>query len=176
MSWFLAALVVVVLIGFLLSWTATRVDRLHHRLEGAQSALEAQLYRRSGEALEVATSGLLDPASSLLLAEAAREARSASEEARESAESNLTKALAAAFADPETRVELLQQPGADELLGELWAACRRVEMARRFHNDTVATTRALRSKKLVRWFRLAGHAQMPQTIELDDTPPPGLAP
>lgn len=176
MSWFLAALVVLVLIGFLLSWTATRVDRLHNRLEGARSALEAQLYRRSGEALEVATSGLLDPASSLLLAEAAREARSASEETRESAESNLTKALFAAFEDSDTRAELARRPGAEELLGELWGACRRVELARRFHNDTVATARALRSRKLVRWFRLAGHAPMPQTIELDDTPPPGLSP
>lgn len=176
MTWFLAALVVVVLIGFLLSWTATRIDRLHFRLEGARSALDAQLYRRSAEALEVATSGLLDPATSLLLAEAASEARSASEAEREVAESNLTKALAAAFADPEVRVELSRRPGAEELLAELWGACRRVELARRFHNDTVATTRALRSRRLVRWFRLAGHAKLPETIELDDTPPPGLSP
>jgi hypothetical protein len=176
MSWFLAGLVVLVLIGFLLSWTATRVDRLHNRLEGARSALEAQLYRRSGEALEVATSGLLDPATSLVLAEAAREARSAPDASRESAESNLTKALTAVFPVPEVRQELAQRPGADELLAELWGACRRVELARRFHNDTVATTRALRSRRLVRWFRLAGHASMPETIELDDTPPPGLSP
>lgn len=176
MTWLLAGLIVIVLVGFLLSWTATRVDRLHNRLEGARSALEAQLYRRSGEALEVATSGLLDPATSLVLAEAAREARSAAAEERERAESNLTKALAAAFPEPEVRLELAQRPGADELLAELWGACRRVELARRFHNDTVATTRALRSRRLVRWFRLAGRAPLPQTIEMDDAPPPGLSP
>ena len=176
MTWVLAAAVVVILIGFLLSWRATRIDRLHARIEGARSALEAQLYRRSGVALEVATSGLLDPATSLVLAEAAGRARSAPEAEREAAESELTASLTAAFAEPGLRRELAERPGAEELLDELWAACRRVEMARRFHNDTVATTRALRTRRLVRWFRLAGHAAMPQTIEMDDRPPAGLAP
>lgn len=176
MTWTLIGVVVVILIGFYLSWTATRADRLHNRVEAAFAALEAQLYRRSGVALEVATAGLLDPASSLVIADAAGLARSAEPAEREAAESNLTRALALAFDDPETRAELSRRPGADELLAELWAACRRVELARRFHNDIVANARTLRARRVVRWLRLAGRARLPETVELDDTPPPGLTP
>jgi hypothetical protein len=45
---------------------------------------------------------------------------------------------------------------------------RRVQLARRFHNDVVVSTRDLRHRRLVTWFRLAGHAPMPTTIELED--------
>jgi hypothetical protein len=45
---------------------------------------------------------------------------------------------------------------------------RRVQLARRFHNDIVVTTRELRRRRLVTWLRLAGHAPMPDTIELED--------
>jgi hypothetical protein len=32
----------------------------------------------------------------------------------------------------------------------------------------------VRRKPTVRWFRLAGHAELPTTIEFDDELPPGL--
>jgi hypothetical protein len=41
-------------------------------------------------------------------------------------------------------------------------------MARRFHNDVVVSTRTLRRRRLVRYLHLAGHAPMPDTVELDD--------
>jgi hypothetical protein len=41
-------------------------------------------------------------------------------------------------------------------------------MARRFHNDIVVSTRELRRRRLVTWLRLAGHAPLPGTIELED--------
>ena len=50
------------------SWRAGRIDRLHARVDMARAALDATLLRRSSVALELATSGLLDPATSLLLA------------------------------------------------------------------------------------------------------------
>ena len=56
------------LIGVYVSWRAGRIDRLHVRVDMAQAALDATLLRRSSVALELATSGLLDPATSLLLA------------------------------------------------------------------------------------------------------------
>lgn len=174
MDWVLVAIIVVAAIGVYLSWTAGRLDRLHARLEAARSALDAQLYRRSAVALEVATSGMLDPATALLVADAAHRARSGGDEERELVESDLSKALAAAFPDVETCEQLARQPGASALLAELGAACRRVEMARRFHNDAAATARVLRSRRLVRVFRLAGHAPMPETVEMDDAPPAGL--
>ena len=174
MTWVFIVVAVVAIIGVYLSWTAGRLDRLHARVDGSRASLEAQLFRRSGVAIEVATSGLLDPATAILVADAANRARSAPDDEREVAESDLSKALAAVFAEPEVVAELAAEPGANQLLSELGAACRRVEMARRFHNDTVASTRVLRSKRLVRWFRLAGYAKLPDMVELDDTQPAGL--
>ena len=52
--------------------------------------------------------------------------------------------------------------------GELSLAMRRVQLARRFHNDIVVSTRDLRRRRLVTWLRLSGHAPMPSTIELED--------
>ena len=57
-------------IGVYVSWRAGRIDRLHARVEMARTALDVTLLRRSSVALELATSGLLDPATSLLLAAA----------------------------------------------------------------------------------------------------------
>ena len=56
--------------GVYVSWRAGRIDRLHARVEMARTALDVTLLRRSSVALELATSGLLDPATSLLLAAA----------------------------------------------------------------------------------------------------------
>jgi hypothetical protein len=50
----------------------------------------------------------------------------------------------------------------------LEASCRRVQLARRFHNDAVRCV-ALRRRR-PRWFRLAGHT-WPETVELDDRMP-----
>jgi hypothetical protein len=176
MNWPYVAVIVVAFIGVYLSWTAGRIDRLHTRLDAARAALDAELFRRSAVALEVATSGILDPATSLLVADAAHRARASGEDDREARESDLSKALVAAFPATDGTRELIGQAGAGELLAELGASCRRVEMARRFYNDTVATTRALRGRWRVRWFRLAGRAAMPETVELDTTAPAGLPP
>lgn len=174
MMWIVLTVALLAAVGVYLSWTAGRVDRLHYRIEGARAALDAQLYRRAAVALEIATASMLDPATSLLIADAARRARDAAPAEREVAESDFTKALDAVFDDAEHARELSEEPGARELLDELGAVCRRVEMARRFHNDTVAFTRALRSRRRVRWFRLAGYAAIPETFEMVDTPPKGL--
>ncbi|MGH3372129.1 MAG: hypothetical protein ACRDPR_19255, partial [Nocardioidaceae bacterium] len=60
-GWIVAAVVVLVALGLWLTWTANRLDRLHHRLEVARASLDSQLLHRSGTALELATSGALDP-------------------------------------------------------------------------------------------------------------------
>jgi hypothetical protein len=151
--------VALVAIGLYLSWTAGRLDRLHHRVELARASLETELARRSALVAELAGSDILDPASALLLLDAAHRARAASFdtlELREQAESALTRAIHATGTDIE--------PWA----GELSLAMRRVQLARRFHNDVVVSTRDLRHRRLVTWFRLAGHAPMPTTIELED--------
>ena len=53
---------IVACVGVYISWRAGRLDRLHARLEAARFALDAALVRRSSVALELASSGLLDPA------------------------------------------------------------------------------------------------------------------
>lgn len=176
-AWVLAAVatvVVLTLLGLWLSWTARRLDRMHHRLEVARASLDTQLLRRSGAALELATSGALDPARSLLLVDAASYARSAHNHDAEAAESDLSEALRAVFDDAEEVQSLRADPELGPLLSELAGACRKVELARRFHNDVVTSARALRSRRRVRWLRLAGRAGDPVTVDLDDQPPPLL--
>jgi len=203
----LLAIGFVVLVAWYLTFSATRLDRLHARVEGARSALDAQLVRRASVTLQLAASGRLDPATSLLLADAAHEAREADTDGaavdgaavdgpavdgaavdgaavdgaavdgvtREQAESDLTGALRAAFADPGLVEDLRADPLGRELLAELAAAGLRVQLARRFHNDVVRSARVVRRKRVVRYLRLAGHAPWPQTVEISDTPPETLA-
>ncbi|MFC7467096.1 hypothetical protein ACFQVA_04925 [Actinomadura keratinilytica] len=157
-------------IGVYLSWTAGRLDRLHARIDAARAALDAQLLRRASVAQELATAGVLDPAASIVLYEAAHAARQADEEAREVAESELSQALRAVFGDVSQVDAVRQAPGGTETADELAAAVRRVPMARRFHNDAVRAARALRRHRTVRWLRLASHAPFPLAFEMDDEP------
>ncbi|MFI1101498.1 hypothetical protein [Streptomyces melanogenes] len=167
--------IALVAIGLYLSWTAGRLDRLHARIDAARAALDAQLLRRASVTQELATSGVLDPAASIVLYEAAHAARQAEEEHREVAESELSQALRAVFGEPAQVDAVREAPGGVDAAEELAQAVRRVPMARRFHNDAVRAARALRRHRKVRWFRLAGHAPFPLAFEMDDEPPAALA-
>jgi hypothetical protein len=164
----LIIIVILALIGVYVSWRAGRLDRLHARLEAARFALDAALVRRSSVALELASSGLLDPATSVLLAGAAHDARAA-QTARELPESDLTRALRAVFSQPEFRSSLSGHEGAQELLAELEGTAHQVFLARKFYNDAVAATQAARRRWLARALRLAGTAPMPEFFEIDDS-------
>lgn len=166
-GWLLVAALVGLLLTVYLSWTAGRIDRMHARVDAARAALDAQRHRRSSVAIEIAVAGLLDPASAVLVADSAHRARAAPPEEEELAENDLTRALGAAFAEPQ------DGPG-QELLDELNEVGRRLQLARRFHNDAVRATAALRSHRVIRWLRLAGHAPAPRAIDFDDSIPPGI--
>ena len=158
------------LIGVYVSWRAGRIDRLHARVEMARAALDVTLLRRSSVSLELATSGLLDPATSLLLAAAVDGTRPDSgDRPRDLAESDLTRALRAAFSQPDFRSSLSGKEGADELLGEVEATAHQVFLARKFYNDMVAVTRDARRRPLARVLRLSGNAQAPEFFEMDDS-------
>jgi len=107
-TWTIIVLVVLALVlwGFYVSWRASRLDRLHNRVEAARTALDLALLRRASAASDLASSGLLDPATSLLLGDAVRRARQASPGERGLAESDLTRALRATLGDPDVRGEL----------------------------------------------------------------------
>jgi hypothetical protein len=175
LAWIGVAVVVLIAFGLYLSWTAGRLDRLHTRIDATRASLDATLLRRASVAQEVATSGVLDPAASIVLYEAAHAARQSEEEQREVAESELSQALRAVFGEAAQVEAVRRVPGGVEAADELGAAVRRVPMARRFYNDAVRAARALRRHRKVRWFRLAGHAPRPLAFEMDDEPPVALA-
>jgi len=158
------------LAGVYVSWRAGRIDRLHARVEMARTALDVTLLRRSSVALELATSGLLDPATSLLLAGAVHATRPGQDNnrPRDLAESDLTRALRAAFSQPGFRASLSGKEGADELLAEVEAAAHQVFLARKFYNDLAAATREARKRPLARMLRLSGKAKAPEFFEMDD--------
>lgn len=173
-TWLIVAGIVLALVAGYLSWTAGRLDRHHARVEASAAVLDAQLLRRSGAALDLATSGILDPAASLLVADTASRARTTEGAAREQTESDLSEVLRASLGDAAYVSTLTEDPAIAAMLGELAGSCRRVAHARRFHNINVGTVRRLRSKPVVRVMRLAGHAPLPETVEFDDAVPSGL--
>jgi hypothetical protein len=185
MTWGVVVVAALLGVAWYLSYSAARLDRLHARVEGALSALDAQLVRRAEATLELANSGMLDPASALILAGAASQSLEAHNEragedllegqhfaGREVIESDLTEALQVALPDDVVRL-IRGESGltGDQALGRVEAAALRVQLARRFHNDAVKDVQRVRRKQVVRWFRLAGHADLPQTIEFDDELP-----
>lgn len=185
LTWLALALVGLVLLAWYLTYSAARLDRLHGKVEGSLAALDAQIVRRAESALELGTGGLLDPASSLILVDAASQSLERASErqngdllrgqtfaGREGAESDLTEALTVAL-PPETVADLRMRGGemAEDVLGRLEAAALRVQLARRFHNQAVTEVRRVRRKRVVTRFRLAGRAAMPQTVEFDDDIP-----
>lgn len=169
--------VVLVAIAWYLSYSAARLDRLHTRVEATYAALDAQLVRRAEASLELANSGHLDPASALLLAAAASESLAhadSDERERAAVESDVSETLEVVLT-PEVIDDLRV---GDELthdcLKRVVAAGSRVQLARRFHNDAVSDVRRVRRKPAVRVFRLAGHTELPESIDFDDSLPPGL--
>lgn len=185
MTWVVLGIAVLLAAAWYLSYSAARLDRLHAQVEGALSALDAHLVRRAEATLELANSGALDPASALLLAGAASEslerttARLREDDlldgqhfgGRESVESELTHALTLALTPPVVASLLAQDGLASDALERVEAAGRRVQLARRFLNNSVKNVQRVRGKVVVRLFRLAGHAALPQTVEFDDEIP-----
>ena len=173
-SWIVGAIAMAVLLAWYISYGAARLDRLHTRVEGALSVLDAQLVRRAEATLELANCGALDPASALILAGAATdslEADTTDQRSREAIESDLTQALELALGNETLRGLRADEAVGAPVLGRVAAANQRVELARRFLNDAVTDVRRVGRKPGVRLLRLAGHAELPQTFEIDDELP-----
>ncbi len=157
-----SVLLIVVLLGFV-AWgfrTANRLDRLHVRYDLSWQALDAALGRRAVVARAVAANALgghSDAAARELVA-CADAAESAPRQAREGCENKLAAALAT--------IEPASVPTG--VIAELADAEARVVLARRFHNDAVRDTLALRERRLVRLFRLAGTAKLPTYFEITE--------
>lgn len=161
MSWLLVVLGVAVLATLLIIavWalqTANRLDRLHVRYDLSWQALDAALARRAVVARAVAVDAYGDAPEARRLAALADAAESAPRQSREATENELSAALAA--------VHPASVPAA--LINELSDAEARVVLARRFHNDAVRDTVALRERRPVRMLRLGGRAPLPAYFEI----------
>jgi hypothetical protein len=163
MSKWLQIILVAVVLAWYLSFTATRLDRLHHRVETSWANLDVLLQKRAAVALEIAHSDIADPASSMLLTAAAYQARDANIQNRSQAESGLSGALGLLLEDSEH----LATAADSALLTELSALTDKIRVAIAIHTDAVARTQMVRGKVVVKTFRLAGTAPLPITYEFE---------
>jgi len=152
-----------VLTFWYLSFSAGRLDRLHHRVETSWATLDSLLQRRAAIALEIARSAITDPATALLLTASAYQARSADIEDRSSAESVLSGALGMMLAERESIVAQSDQA----LLHELEQLTDKIKVAISIHVESVTRTQLIREKLVFRIFRLAGKAPLPVTYEFE---------
>jgi len=159
-TFIVVVLIVVLLFAALRLWiTANRLDRLHVRTEAAWSALEGALARRIVATRAVAAAGGLGQEESDQLRRLADVADNADRAHRADAENDLSRALSTVPATAEP-----------ELAAELADAVERVLLARRFYNDAVRDTRALRAVLFTRVFGLAGRAALPEYFEIAEYP------
>ncbi len=149
-------IVVLLLVGLWAFQTANRLDRLHVRYDLSWQALDGVLARRAVVARAVAVDAYGGGPEGKRLAALADAAERAPRAAREAAENELTAALT--LVDPAS----LPLP----LVAELADAEARVLLGRRFHNDAVRDTLALRERPMVRFFHLGGTAALPTYFEI----------
>ena len=156
--WSLTALLIAALVAIAV-WavrTANRLDRLHVRYDLSWQALDAALARRAVVARAVAVDAYGERPEGRRLVSLADAAENAPRSTREACENELSTALETV--DP-ARVPL-------GLVDELADAEVRVLLARRFHNDAVRDTLALRERRPVRWLKLGGRAPLPTYFEI----------
>ncbi len=161
-NWFLIALALLISIWYL-TFTATRLDRLHHRVETSWANLDVLLQKRAAVALEIAHSDIADPASSVLLTAAAYQARDANIQNRSQAESGLSGALGLLLEDSEH----LATAADSALLTELSGLTDKIRVGIAIHTDAVSRTQMVRGKFIVKLFRLAGTAPLPIIYEFE---------
>jgi 8-oxo-dGTP pyrophosphatase MutT (NUDIX family) len=165
MEWLVAAAIaaLVLVLVVLAAWgyqRANRLDRLNVRYDLSWQALDAALARRAVVARAVAVDAYGGSPEGKRLADLADAAERAPRHARETAENELSAALA--MVDPAS------VPAA--LVAERSDAEARVLLARRFHNDAVRDTLVLAERRMVRLFRLGGRAPLPTYFEIAERP------
>jgi len=155
-------ILILLFFAWYLSFSAARLDRLHHRVETSWANLDAALQRRAAVALEIAHLPEVDPATNLMLTSSAYSAREADIDERSDAESALSESL-----------KLLTM-GSDlpeiypELFAKLADVTERVRLAIAIHVESVISTRKVRKKLVFRVFRLAGTAPLPVKHAFED--------
>ena len=189
--WLLVAIVLAVIAlgvvaGFAIT-RARRLDRLHQRILASRDSLSRLLLRRASEADLLSHSaglegkGLADAARTYIqdggdqLTTDGLDRRTAAQRqgdrvevaARLERASALSRAIRETLT-PEERERIASDSDAGARLEALDATCYRIQLTRNVHNVDVAGVRALRSARMVKLLRLAGHAPIPEPIDFDD--------
>ena len=152
------------LAGWYLSYLASRLDSLHHRVETSWAHLDALLQKRASVSLEIAHSPSVDAATSLVLTAAAYQAREANIVERSEAEIALSQSLKLLLSD-----ELSAPSGIEgEVLSALEAITEKISVGITIHTEAVQSAQFLRNKALFKFFRLAGHAPLPMRYSFED--------
>ncbi|SIA75739.1 Uncharacterised protein [Mycobacteroides abscessus subsp. abscessus] len=189
--WLLVAIVfTVIALGVVAGFAITRarrLDRLHQRILASRDSLSRLLLRRASEAdllsrsVGLENSGLADAACAYIqdggdqLTTDGLDRRTAAQRqgdrvevaARLERASALSRAIRETLT-PDERARIASDPQASARLEALDATCYRIELTRNVHNVDVAGVRALRSARMVKLLRLAGHAPIPEPIDFDD--------
>ena len=189
--WLLLAIVfTVIALGVVAGFAITRarrLDRLHQRILASRDSLSRLLLRRASEAdllsrsVGLENSGLADAARAYIqdggdqLTTDGLDRRTAAQRqgdrvevaARLERASALSRAIRETLT-PDERARTASDPQASARLEALDATCYRIELTRNVHNVDVAGVRALRSARMVKLLRLAGHAPIPEPIDFDD--------
>ena len=189
--WLLVAIAVAVIAlgvvaGFAIT-RARRLDRLHQRILASRDSLSRLLLRRASEAdllsrsVGLENSGLADAARAYIqdggdqLTTDGLDRRTAAQRQgdRVDVATRLERASALSRAiretlTPDERARIASDPEAGARLEALDATCYRIELTRNVHNVDVAGVRVLRSARMVKLLRLAGHAPIPEPIDFDD--------
>jgi hypothetical protein len=150
-----------------------RLHRLHIRVDAARAGLDAALARRA-EAASRAGVGLPATAQAPPRRHPRRDARAATTTPVLWPEPPAAHLSAHPSADPEAAANTLSRELARleraalacDVRADLEDAERLLVLARLVHNDAVRDTLGLRSRRLVRWLRLAGTAPMPAYFEI----------
>ena len=156
------SIALILLFAWYLNFSATRLDRLHHRVETSWGNLDALLQRRASLAQEIAHLPEIDTASNIILTSAAHQARMAEIANRSDAESGLSEALKLLRDESDFPMHYR------EIFEELDSLSERIRVAVAIHREAVTATRARRSKPLIKIFRLAGRAPLPVTYPFED--------
>ena len=189
--WLLLAIVfAVIALGVVAGFAITRarrLDRLHQRILASRDSLSRLLLRRASEAdllsrsAGLENSGLADAARAYIqdggdqLTTDGLDRRTAAQRQGDRVEvaARVERASALSRAIRETltleeRARIASDSQAAARLEALDATCYRIELTRNVHNVDVAGVRALRSARMVKLLRLAGHAPIPEPIDFDD--------
>lgn len=160
----LIIVVLILLVIWYLSFSASRLDRLHHRVETSWATLDSLLQKRAAIATEIIRESNLDPASAYLISSSARSARDAMIADRSEAESILSESLK--MIQEIAYDETLELPS--DLLVELSDVTAKIKLAINLHLEAVNAAKNVRRKLVIRLFRLAGKAPEPVRYAFED--------